>query len=147
MNFFYNAQHGVSLFETTRNRGIVRKLMNLPYDVSPKTEFGENSKDFFGNTTAKVLYYANNDIMGIELYEPDAAFYYNTYNLLSMSYGGLLAVCDLHSWAYTHDDEGLGIDLEDGNIRLYIPDIDEEGVNAQCKAVYITVPPLPLLNP
>lgn len=140
MNFFYSKSDGVSLFENKRNRESIRSLMKVPYEVSPKTEFSEIPDDFFGNLIAKVLYHENEDIMGIQLYEPDAKFYYNTYNLLSMNYGELLAVCALHSWAYTDDDEGLGIDLEEGNIRLYIPDIDEEGLNAKCKAVYVAVP-------
>jgi hypothetical protein len=147
MDFFYSKSDGISLFKNKRDRASIRSLMKVSYEVSPKNEFSEIPDDFFGNLIAKVLYHGNEDVMGIQLYDPDATFYYNTYNLLSMSYGELLAVCDLHSWAYTHDDEGLGVDLEDGNVRLYIPDIDEEGLSAKCKAVYITVPPLPLLNP
>ncbi len=142
MNFFYSETDGVTLFSGVRDRDDIRQSIKLPYKIFPKTKFSENSEDSFGNTALRVWYFSSNKVMEIEFYTPECNFFYKTYDLLSMTYGELLAVVKLHGWETVDPGEGLGFDLEGGSVRLYIPDIEDDGLNAKCKAVCVVVPPL-----
>ena len=141
MDIFYSQLDGVTLFRGVRDRETIRNLINHEYKVFPKTKYSENSEDAFTGI-AGASYFADDTIMEIEFYAPECKFFYQTYNLLGMNYGELLKAVELNGWDIIKDDETIGLSLESGQLKLYIPDMADEGFNAKCKAVCVVVPPL-----
>ncbi|WP_084309006.1 hypothetical protein [Phytopseudomonas flavescens] len=142
MFFEYSDDDGITLFDRVRERSKVRELMGGHVRVFPKTEFSENSTDVFGDVFAKVWYSADNNVSGVQLYDPDAKFYYAGKQILGLSLGEVRNFLNDSRIDFAYEEDGSGIVIEDGRVRIYIPDSDEYGELAKVEAVYIDIPSL-----
>ncbi|WP_346400768.1 hypothetical protein [Pseudomonas syringae] len=139
MRFKYSESDGLSVFKNARFRNAIRKKLGGDYKAFPKTRFSENSTDVFGGAVVKVWYDANDEVKGVQLYHPEAEFYYFGKQLLGSNIEELELFFSSIGQSLIFDDDGTGFNAENNAIRFYVPYLDEFQKKARVECVYIDI--------
>jgi hypothetical protein len=140
MTFNYSEADGLSVFSGVRDREAVRKVVDLPYRVFPKTEFSDNSTDVFGGAALKVWYDANDKISGAQIYYPEASFCLLGKQLLGKSVKDLELLLSEMGLELVFDIDGAGFNIKNDTVRFYVPALAELDKRARVEAVYVEIP-------
>ncbi|NAT26111.1 hypothetical protein [Pseudomonas syringae] len=140
MRFEYSESDGLSIFKNARLRSTLRKKLGGDYKTFPKTQFSKNSTDVFSGAAVKVWYEADDEVKGVQLYHPEAEFYYFGKQLL----GNKVEELELFFFAIGQpliaDDDGTGFSTINETIRFYVPDFYEFQKKACVECVHVDIP-------
>lgn len=142
MKFEYSKTDGLSIFKGIRTRDAVRKRIGVGYKTYAKTEFSENSTDVFGESMIKIWYSANDEIEGVQLYHPEAQFFYHEKQLLGIQTKELNLFFAALKQSLVLESDGTGFNARNNAIRFYVPELDELEESAKIECVYLEIPQL-----
>ncbi|WLH54017.1 hypothetical protein [Pseudomonas tolaasii] len=137
MKLNYSQSKGLENFFCGQGREDVRKVIGLPYRVFPKTEFSENSNDAFGEAVMQAWYNSSNELLGLEVYFPNACFYYDGKQILGLSIEEVERFFVAEGVSFEVEKDKTGINVNQNSVRLYAPDMGDLGGRATVEAVYV----------
>ena len=134
MIFEYFKSKKVGPIKQGMTREEVRKFFNTPIIEFKKTYLSKVTTDDFPEIDVHAFYNpTTNTLAGIEIFQPNRLFYKDEAVILARDQEYLLIVLKENKIPY--DLECLGIVLEDGNIKIYVPHNDER--HPECASVYV----------
>ena len=137
MRLNYNQSNGLEDFFSGQGREEVRKVIGLPYRIFPKTEFSENSIDAFGEAVMQVWYNCSDELLGLEVYLPNACFYYDGKQVLGLSIDDIESFFVAEGVPFEVEKDKTGINVNQNSVRFYAPDMSDLGGQATVEAVYV----------
>lgn len=140
MNVIYNVKNGLEGLEGVRDRTAFRSTVALPYKTYPKTKFSENSTDVFGELVIKAWYDAKNCLCGVQLYHPNASFFYEELQILGLSIQEVEDFFSTKGILFEVEEDKSGVRVNRGSVRIYAPDMMDVGGTAKVEAVYVSIP-------
>ena len=112
----------------------VRKIFNTKVNEFKKTHLCKVTTDEFLEMDVHAFYNdTTNTLEGIEIFHPNRLFYQDEIVILARDQAYLLIMLNKNKIPY--ELECLGLHLEDGNIKIYVPHNDER--YPECASVYV----------
>ncbi|WP_285351707.1 hypothetical protein [Pseudomonas sp. ME-P-057] len=137
MRLIYSQSSGLEHFFFGQGREEVRKVIGLPYKVFPKSEFSENSIDAFDEGVMQVWYNRSNELLGLEVYLPNAFFYYDGKQILGLSIEDIESFFVAEGVYFEVEKDKTGINVNQNSVRLYAPDMNDLGGRATVESIYV----------
>lgn len=137
MRLNYSQSNGLESFFCAQGREEVRRVIDLPYRVFPKTEFLENSIDALGDAVMQVWYNYSDELLGMEVYFPNACFYYDGKQVLGLSIEDVESYFVAEGVRFKVEKDKTGLNVNQSSVRFYAPGMSDLGRRATVEAVYV----------
>lgn len=139
MKFVFDELYGLDILKKNRKRSDLRKYFGDSYREFPKAPFSKNSTDVFGGSVIKVWYEVDDTIEGIQVYHPEAEFYYYKNQLLGVSVKDLKSIFSSLGEDLFAEEDGSGFNARNNRVRFYVPDLEELNCDAKVECVYVDI--------